>query len=123
MAKIENEDLIEEGINTVLAPDINFNGTLKFKTSLMIKGKLSGKIEAEGHLVVGPDAKIEAQVKAGKVTNYGTIIGNVEVTQKLEMKKGASQTGDITTPDFIVESGCTINGALKMTTAGNNSKK
>ncbi len=114
MAKIENEELIEEGINTVLAPDIKFNGTLKFKTSLMIKGKLSGKIDAEGHLVVGPDATIEAEIKAGKVTNYGAIVGNVEVTQKLEMKKGASQTGDMTAPDFIVESGCTINGAMKM---------
>lgn len=122
MAKTPSEvSVIEEGISTVLAPDIDFKGTLKFKTSLMIKGRLNGNIEAEGHLVIGPNARVEATIKAGKITNYGEIIGNVEAKELMQMKGGASQTGDLTAPDLIVDSGCSINGSVHMAKAAGKS--
>jgi len=115
MAQIsEHEKQIEEKISTVLAPDINFTGTLRFTTSLMIKGELNGEIEADGHLVVGSTAKIQASVKAGRITNYGEIIGDLEAKQLLEMKANAVQTGDVKTRDLIIESGCCINGKIEM---------
>lgn len=118
MSKLEERQDIEAGITTVLAPDIDFKGTLKFKTSLMIKGRLHGNIEAEGHLVIGKDAKVEATVKAARITNYGEIVGSVEAKERLEMKSGARQTGDIKAADLVVESGCTIVGNVQMTRDG-----
>lgn len=105
---------IEQGISTVLSPDIHFKGNLKFKTSLMVKGRVTGTIEAEGHLVIGPHARVEATVSAGRITNYGEIIGNVEARKTLEMKTGSQQTGDVEAQDFIIETGCSLNGSVKM---------
>ncbi|MCK5268423.1 MAG: polymer-forming cytoskeletal protein [Spirochaetes bacterium] len=123
MAKVSEEvATIEQGINTVLAPDIDFKGTLKFKTSLMIKGKFNGNIEADGHLVIGPDAKVEASIKADRITNYGEVIGSVEARDKLEMKAGAIQTGDIKVTDLIIDSGCKINGSCQMRAQGSTGK-
>mgnify|MGYP000848873214 CR=1 FL=1 len=123
MAKMNEQDIdIEQGISTVLAPDIDFNGTLKFKTSLMIKGKLTGNIDAQGHLVVGPNAVVDASVKAARITNYGTIKGELEAGELLEMKKGAVQTGNIKVADLTIESGCKVNGTIEMT-AGSDTKK
>lgn len=115
MIKDNDSKIIEEkDVDTVLAEDIDFSGTMKFKNSLMIKGKFDGQIDAAGHLILGPDAEVKATIKAGIVTNYGKIIGNVEAIKKLELLKGAELNGDVKTPDFIIESGCIFNGKCAM---------
>jgi len=115
MVKSSEAKYVEEkDVDTVLAEDIDFSGTMKFKDSLMIKGKFEGQIDAQGHLILGPDAVVKATIKAGVVTNYGKIIGNVEAIKKLELLKGAELNGDVKTPDFIIESGCIFNGKCVM---------
>ena len=115
MVKDNDSKMVEEkDVDTVLAEDIDFSGTMKFKKSLMIKGKFDGKIDADGHLILGPNAVVKAAIKAGVVTNYGKIIGNVEALQKIELLKGAELNGDVKTPDLIIESGCIFNGNCAM---------
>ncbi|URA09852.1 bactofilin family protein [Thermospira aquatica] len=104
----------ESMVDTVLADDIDFQGTMRFNKSLMIKGRFEGKIEATGHLIVGPKAVINADVKAGVVTNYGQINGNVEGLERVELLHNAKLTGDIKTPDLIIETGCSFNGNCTM---------
>lgn len=115
MAKEGNMINIEESmIDTVLAPDIDFTGTMKFSKSLMIKGKFEGDIAATGHLIVGPGAVTNATVKAQVITNYGTMNGNVTATERLELLNSAKLTGDTVTPELIIESGCKFNGRSSM---------
>ena len=52
----------EEKVTTVIAEDLHIKGSLRFETSLMIKGSLEGEITSEGLLVVGPTAKINATI-------------------------------------------------------------
>ncbi len=114
---VMQENIIDESaIDTVLADDIDFKGTLKFSRSLMIKGKFEGEIDATGHLIIGPNAVVNAKIKAGVITNHGEINGNVEATEKLEMFKGAKLTGDIKTPELYIENGCIFNGNCTMPT-------
>ena len=115
MVKNSESRVIEEkDVDTVLAEDIDFSGTMKFKKSLMIKGKFDGRIDADGHLILGPNAVVKAMIKAGVVTNFGKIIGNVEAINKVELFRGAELNGDVKTPDFIIESGCIFNGNCAM---------
>ena len=114
MAKESMLHVDESMIDTVLADDINFQGTMKFSKSLMIKGKFEGQIDATGHLIIGPNAVANATVKAGVITNYGQINGNVEGTERVELFNNARLTGDIKTPELIIESGCNFNGNCVM---------
>jgi len=115
MVKNNETKMIEEkDVDTVLAEDIDFSGTMKFKDSLMIKGKFDGEIDAEGHLILGPNAVIKATIRTGVLTNYGKIIGNVEAIEKIELLRGAELNGDVKTPDLIIESGCILNGKCTM---------
>lgn len=107
----------ESMIDTVLADDINFQGTMKFTKSLMIKGKFEGQIDATGHLIIGPAAVVNASIRAGVITNYGQINGNVEGTERLELFNNAKLTGDVKTPELIIESGCHFNGNCAMSNA------
>ena len=116
MAKIpvESHVALEETTSTVMSPDIEFVGSLKFKSSLMVKGRVKGTIDAEGHLIVAPNAVVEASVKAARITNFGAITGDVAALECVEMKSGARQTGDVSTPDIMIENGCRLNGAVRM---------
>jgi cytoskeletal protein CcmA (bactofilin family) len=111
----EQEREQEKEINTILAEDIKFNGTLKFSTSLKIKGEFEGEIDSTGHLVIGKNANVKANIKAKKVTVYGKITGNIEVSEKIEIFSGGSVYGDIKTPDLFIQSGCIFNGNCVMT--------
>jgi len=44
---------IEKDITTVIADDLEIQGTIKFKTSVMIKGIFEGEIFSDGLLVIG----------------------------------------------------------------------
>lgn len=115
MARPGEKQLFDESmVDTVLAEDINFKGTMKFSKSLMIKGRFEGEIDATGHLIIGENAVIQATIKAGDITNFGEIIGNVEAIEKLEMFNNAKLTGDIVSPELFIESGCLFNGNCKM---------
>ncbi len=117
MAKnlIEREAEEEKNIRTVLAEDIKFTGNLKFTSSLKIKGEFEGEIDSTGHLVVGKNAHLNANVKAKHITVYGKIKGNLEASEQVEIFSGAEVTGDIKTPDLVIQSGCRFNGNCIMT--------
>ncbi len=116
MSKALVTDIVEAEIDTVLADDIDFNGVLKFSKSLMIKGKFDGEIEADGHLVLAEGAFVKATIKVNKLTSFGKIEGNIFAKEKVELSKKSSVTGDIQTPDFVIESGCSFNGNCSMKT-------
>lgn len=116
MAKKEHSAEFDESlVDTVLAQDINFSGTMRFSKSLMIKGKFEGDIDATGHLIIGHNAVVNATIKAGVITNFGQINGNVTALEMLELHDNARLNGDIETPDLIIESGCSYTGRCTMT--------
>ncbi|MCX8059434.1 MAG: polymer-forming cytoskeletal protein [Spirochaetes bacterium] len=114
MSKTNITEIIESEIDTVLAEDIDFTGVLKFNKSLMIKGKFEGNIEAKGHLFLGPNSYVKAEIKVDKLTCYGKIDGNIYATERVELSKESELNGDIFTPDLVIESGCKFNGKCSM---------
>jgi len=104
----------ENEIDTVLAEDFNFNGTLNFDKSLMIKGHLTGDVNATGDLYIDEGAVVEARVKANIVSLKGTVKGDILADTRVELFASASVDGDITAPDIVMESGCRCNGICTM---------
>jgi cytoskeletal protein CcmA (bactofilin family) len=104
----------ENEIDTVLAEDFNFNGTLNFDKSLMIKGHLTGDVNATGDLYIDEGAVVEARVKANIVSLKGTVKGDILADTRVELFASASVDGDITAPDIVMESGCRFNGICTM---------
>ena len=105
---------IEEQTGTVMSPDVEFIGDIRFKTSLMIKGKVQGTVRADGHLIIAPGAVLEASVEVAKMTSYGFVTGDVHTKECFEMKEKAVQVGNVSTPDISVELGCRLNGDVRM---------
>ena len=107
-------DINETNVITTLADDLHISGTITFKTSLMIKGTLDGEIISEGLLIVGPTAKVNAKVTTKKLVSHGEITGDVTASEQVVLKETATQTGNITTPSIMIESGSVMNGSCVM---------
>jgi cytoskeletal protein CcmA (bactofilin family) len=104
----------ENKIHTVIGNDIKFSGTLKFKNSIKIKGNFEGRIESDGHLIIGREAEVSAEIKAGVVSINGSVNGKIKAEQKVEVYSKSKVSGDIISPDIFIESGSVFNGTCIM---------
>ncbi len=114
MAEVRIKDIDEHEIDTILAEDIDFEGRLTFKKPLMIKGKFKGEIKSTSALYIGEKAYVEATTEADVVSSKGRHKGDILGHSRVELFSTARVDGDIATPDFVVESGCTFNGKCSM---------
>jgi cytoskeletal protein CcmA (bactofilin family) len=88
-------------------------GQIFSKEDLYVDGEIEGTVEALEHkLTIGPNGVVRAGVKAREVVALGTIQGNVEAHDKLEIRKDAKLVGDIRTARIIIEDGAYFKGSI-----------
>jgi len=89
-----------------LGSDVEFNGSLAFQDRLCINGKFEGDLSSEGGLlVIGTDAEIKADIKVGNIVSEGKIFGNIQVSDKAELRAPAQIFGDIQAARLSIEEG------------------
>ena len=115
MTDVHSNIIEEEDYDTILSPDIEFNGTLNFERPFLIRGKMTGDISAKGLLVIDEGAVVEAGIKASRVIIRGSVKGNVIATEKVEVTITGRLIGDVTAPEIFMETGCVFNGRCTMT--------
>ncbi|HWC98756.1 MAG TPA: polymer-forming cytoskeletal protein [Candidatus Sulfopaludibacter sp.] len=88
-------------------------GQIFSKEDLFVDGDVEGTVEALEHrLIIGPHGTVHATVKAREVVAQGTVQGNVEATEKIEIRKDAKLVGDIRTARIIIEDGAYFKGSI-----------
>jgi cytoskeletal protein CcmA (bactofilin family) len=88
-------------------------GQIFSREDLYIDGEVEGTVEALEHkLTIGPNGTVRATIKAREVVALGAIHGNVEATDKIEIRKDAKLTGDIRTARIIIEDGAYFKGSI-----------
>ena len=88
-------------------------GQIFSKEDLFVDGDLEGTVEALEHkLTIGPNGTVHAGVKAREVVALGTIQGDVEATDKIEIRKDAKLVGNIKTARIIIEDGAYFKGSI-----------
>ncbi len=107
-------ELEEDDFDTVMASDITFTGKIKFAKPLMIKGKVSGSINATSDLVIDTNAVVDADINADRVVVKGKVTGNVYGKRLVHVSSSGSVKGDITTGQVVLESGCVFDGKCNM---------
>jgi cytoskeletal protein CcmA (bactofilin family) len=75
---------------------------------------LQGRIELPAHqLTVGPNGTIKTGViQAGSLVILGTVQGDVNAQDRVEIRKGATLTGNIKTARIIIEDGAYFKGGV-----------
>jgi cytoskeletal protein CcmA (bactofilin family) len=115
MSEIRAEELEDEDFETILSPDIEFSGNISFARPFMIRGKVTGNIDATGLLVIDEQAVVNADISADRVVIKGSVTGNVSGRERVEITVTGRLDGNVTTPEVFMETGCVFNGQCNMT--------
>lgn len=110
---IPTSDHIQRAQNTtrnVLNSDVEVKGKLRFTDDLLIDGTVEGEIQSEGILSVGQNAVIKAEISTKSVIVHGKVLGNITVTDRVELKSTAELVGDIQAASLAIESGAVFIG-------------
>jgi cytoskeletal protein CcmA (bactofilin family) len=95
------------GHNSVFTGDVRTKGTLR------VDGTLEGNVEADW-LIVGDKGRIKGNATARGIIVGGTIEGNLQAKETVEIKHKGQVLGDISTPKLTVLEGGMLNGRTIM---------
>jgi cytoskeletal protein CcmA (bactofilin family) len=102
------------GPETFIGPSVKLEGNFSAEGDVVVEGILMGTLTTQGDVKVGPQATIEAEVRAKNAYIAGRIKGNVMVSNSLRIASTAIILGDIKTLALSVEEGAQLNGKLFM---------
>lgn len=117
MGKNKTKNKTEREV-TVIGKSADFDGTFEASSDLsdlIIEGKFSGEIKNGGTLEVEKSAVLNvSKITTNSLINYGSITGNADAKENLEMCLGSKFSGNVTTKALRIEDGVEFEGEVKM---------
>src|SRR5664279_2613224 len=88
-------------------------GELSGSEDLYVDGEVEGSISLRGQsLTVGPNGRVHANIEARNVIVHGRVDGNIQASDRVELRKSASLSGDISTARVAIEDGAFFKGSI-----------
>ena len=123
IAKGGSRVAIEPGINAPsrVGGKVRIQGEISSQQDMLVDGEVAGTVMLPDHtLTIGPEAKVKANIKAKNVVILGTVDGNIEAGDRIEVRSCCSLLGDIRSPRIMVEHGAYIQGTIEVVREGNS---
>src|SRR6201996_7019266 len=99
--------------SAALGKNVTVKGQIFAREDLIIDGEVEGTVECQEHrLTIGPNARVQAGLKAREIVIHGSIQGNVDATDKIDIKKEAKLVGDIKTSRIVIEDDDSFKGSI-----------
>ncbi len=99
----------------VIGRGMIIRGHIKSREGLYVDGEVDGTLELpECRLTVGPHGKVQADCTAREVEALGSIRGDLQVTKRITIRKGARMIGDLRTPAIVIEEGAYFKGKIEI---------
>lgn len=95
-----------------IGASMSIKGEIRTQEELFVDGDVEGMLESKSLLTVGPNGKVRANIKAREVVIFGTVRGNVEVTEKVAIRDNGSVIGDIKTAGISIDDGSYFKGSI-----------
>ena len=105
---------LEQPVTTLLAREDSLSGRLQIRGNGSVMGTFSGRIECDGELLIGPEAHVEADLKANKVTIAGFVKGNVIAMTRLKIATTGRLEGDARVGALVVLEGGVHHGVIRV---------
>jgi cytoskeletal protein CcmA (bactofilin family) len=100
---------------TVLGGTTSLYGKLSFAESLKIDGRFEGSIDSSGFLYVEEGAELKVDtLKAAQVVVAGTVRGDIEASESLDMLPTARVYGNVRTLKLRIADGVIFEGRCDM---------
>jgi cytoskeletal protein CcmA (bactofilin family) len=101
-----------------IGKSVFIKGELSGSEDLFLDGKVEGSIALKGNsLTVGPNGQVKASIDAKGVVVQGKLDGNIQASERVELRKSAVVNGDITTQRILIEEGAFLKGRVDINRA------
>ena len=98
--------------SAVIGPSMSIKGEIRAREELLVDGEVEGLLESQSLLTVGPNGKVRGNIKARQVAIFGSVRGNVEVTEKIAIREQGSLIGDIKGAGISIDDGSYFKGSI-----------
>jgi cytoskeletal protein CcmA (bactofilin family) len=114
-------------VKTVTAPvdqatigrTLVIKGEISGSEALYIDGRIEGKITMpESRVTIGRNGKVDASITAREVVVMGKVTGNIECSDRVDIRSEGSVHGDISTVRISVEDGAALKGGIQVRSEG-----
>jgi cytoskeletal protein CcmA (bactofilin family) len=96
---------------------ILIKGEVSGNEDIYVDGQIEGSVQLLGNsLTIGPNGRVHASVAAKNVTVGGSLEGNIQTSERTEMRKTAVVNGDVQTRRIAIEEGAFFKGKLEILT-------
>lgn len=100
---------------TVFGPETEFDGDLEYSDDLVITGKFSGNIKSKGSLEIARTAVCKVgKISVQSIVIFGTVIGDIEASERIEMCAGSKVSGDVSTARLRIAENVDFDGQVTM---------
>jgi cytoskeletal protein CcmA (bactofilin family) len=88
-------------------------GEISGSEALYIDGRVEGKITMpESRVTIGRNGKVDASIAAREVVVMGKVNGNIECSDRVDIRSEGAVNGDISTVRISVEDGAALKGGI-----------
>ena len=95
-----------------IGASMHIKGEISTREELLVDGEVEGALESHSVLTVGANGKVRANIKAREVIVFGTVRGNVEVSEKIAIREQGSLVGDIKAAGISIDDGAYFKGSI-----------
>ena len=89
-------------------------GKISGREDLIVDGRIEGDVDLpENKLTVGAGGHVQGGIRAREVVVYGTVHGNMEAAEKVEIKRNARVLGDMRTARPVIEEEAYFKGNIE----------
>ena len=114
-SKEDNMNGTKGEMGTIIGKGTKIDGTVTIEGPTRIDGVVTGKLESNDSVTVGPTGVVKAaEVRARIIIVGGKVNGNLVASEKVELQAKCEVVGDITSKSLLVEHGAVFHGSSKM---------
>jgi cytoskeletal protein CcmA (bactofilin family) len=100
-------------LETIVGSDTRIAGKVSVKGTIRVDGIVEGDVEADW-VVVGEAGKIQGNTRARGVVVGGSVEGNIEAAESVELREKATMVGEIHAPKLGISEGAVFDGRARM---------
>ncbi len=104
----------QDGLNGFVDDGCVISGTLKFKNSFRLDGRVEGAVESSSELLIGEGGSVEGEITVATCRVGGEVRGTIRAGEQVVLHPTARVWAEIITPALVMEEGAFLEGKVTM---------
>ena len=96
--------------STMIGKNVSIQGDVRFTGTLVVNGRIDGRVDSEGHLVISNSGSVHGEVCVDTAEVSGQVRGDIKAATALRLLRGAEVEGDVECPSMAMEDGVSFQG-------------